>query len=118
MIFVKIAPREDNPMVEGLKGVVSMMDDILVYGSIQAEHDSYLISVLDQIKASGTTLNEDKCQFSKKSIKFLGCGICPDPDKVRAIIEMKSLRQFLGMVHQMSKFSPHLVDKANHFEIL
>ena len=61
-----------SQMLEGQKGVVCMMDDILVYGSTQDEHDSHLISVLDKIKASGAILNEDKCQFSKKSIKFLG----------------------------------------------
>ena len=64
--------RKMSQVLEGLKGVVCMMDDILVYGSTQAEHDSHLISVLDKIKASGATLNEDKCQFSTKSIKFLG----------------------------------------------
>ena len=115
--------RKMSQMLEGQKGVVCMMDDILVYGSTQDEHDCHLISVLDKIKASGATLNEDKCQFSKKSIKFLGHiidskGIHPDPDKVQAIVKMKSptnvpeVRRFLGMVHQMSKFAPHLADKA------
>ena len=87
--------RKMSQILEGLKGVVCMMDDILVYGSTQAEHNSHLISVLDKTKASGATLNEDKCHFPKKSIKFLGhiidgSGICPDPDKVIAIAEMKS----------------------------
>ena len=52
-------------------------------------------------------------------------GIHPDPDKVQAIVKMKSptnvpeVRRFLGMVHQMkmSKFAPHLADKANLFAI-
>ena len=84
-----------SQILEGQEGAVCMMDDILIYGSTQDEHDSRLISVLDKIKASGATLNEDKCQFSKKSIKFLGhiidsSGIHPDPDKVQAIVEMKS----------------------------
>ena len=115
--------RKMSQILEGQEGAVCMMDDILIYGSTQDEHDSRLISVLDKIKASGATLNEDKCQFSKKSIKFLGhiidsSGIHPDPDKVQAIVEMKApaniteVRRFLGMVHQMSKFAPHLADKA------
>ena len=113
--------RKMSQILEGQEGAVCMMDDILIYGSTQDEHDSRLISVLDKIKASGATLNEDKCQFSKKSIKFLGhiidsSGIHPDPDKVQAIVEMKApanvteVRRFLGMVHQMSKFAPHLAD--------
>ena len=100
-----------------------MMDDVLIYGSTQREHDSCLIAVLDKIQASGATLNKQKCQFSKTSIKFLGhildsTGIHPDPDKIQAIVDMKTpqniseFRQFLGMVHQMAKFSPQLASKA------
>ena len=77
--------RKMSQILEGLKGVVYMMDGILVDGSTQAEYDSHLISVLDKIKVSRATLKEDKYHFSKKSIKFLGhiidgSGICPDPE--------------------------------------
>ena len=116
-----------SQILEGLDGVICMMDDILIYGCTQAEHDSHLMSVLDKIKASGVTLNKDKCQFSRSTIKFLGhitgyiidgTGIHPGPDKLQAIMEMKSpanvteVRRFLGMVYQMSKFAPNLADKA------
>ena len=43
-------------------------------------------------------------------------GIKPDPDKITAINDMPQptntteLRQFLGMVNQLNKFSPHLAD--------
>ena len=115
--------RNISRILEGIHGVVCMMDDILICGCTQAEHDSRLMSVLDKIKASGVTLNKDKCQFSRSTIKFLGhiidgTGIHPDPDKVQAIMEMKNpvnvteVIRFLGMVHQMSKFAPHLADKA------
>lgn len=112
-----------SQILEGLDGVVCMMDDILIYGCTQAEHDRRLMTVLHKIKASRVTLNKDKCQFSRSTIKFLGhvidgTGIHPDPDKVQAIMEMKNpsnvteVRRFLGMVHQMSKFAPHLADKS------
>ena len=119
--------RNMSQILEGLDGVVCMMDDILIYGCTQAEHDSHLMSVLDKIKTSGVTLNKDKCQFSRSTIKFLGyitghiingTGIHPGPDKLQAIMEMKNpanvteVRRFLGMVYQMSKFAPHLADKA------
>ena len=48
----------------GLEGVVCHMDDILVIGRNQAEHDQRLASVLDRIAKSGLTLNPDKCKFS------------------------------------------------------
>ena len=66
------------------------------------------------------TLNYEKCKFAQPSVKFLGHvidehGIKPDPDKVSAIMEVPTpiniseVRRFLGMVNQLSKFSPHLV---------
>ena len=49
-----------------------------------------------------------------------GCDwrVKPDPDKIHAIIKMKSstsvpeLCRFLGMVNQMTKFSPQMADKT------
>ena len=110
-----------SEILQGLKGVVCLVDDILVYGTNQEEHDTHLMSALLRIKEAGLTLSKDKCEFNQTHIKYLGqlidkAGVCPDPDKVHAILEMKpptnvrELRQFLGMVNQLSKFSPFLAD--------
>ena len=56
----------------GLEGVVCHMDDILVVGRNQAEHDQRLASVLDRIAKSGLTLNPDNCKFFQKRIEYLG----------------------------------------------
>ena len=115
--------RKMSQLLEGLEGVVCMMDDILIHGQDQAEHDRHVDLVLQRIKASGVTLNEEKCQFSQNKIKFLGhlidsYGVHPDPDKVQAIVNMQTptnvpeMQRFLGMVQQMSKFSPQLADKT------
>lgn len=102
--------------LEGFEGVVCHMDDVLVYGKNQDEHDCRLDAVLNKLKKTGITLNADKCEFSRSQLKFVGHiidskGIRADPDKVRAIAEMKAptnvseVRRFLGMVNQLSKFS-------------
>ena len=115
--------RKMSLLLEGLEGVVCMMNDILIHGRDQAEHNRHVDLVLQRIKASGVTLNEEKCQFSQNKIKFLGhlidsSRVHPDPDKVQAIVNMQTptnvpeMRRFLGMVQQMSKFSPHLADKT------
>jgi len=115
--------RRMSQILEGVEGVVCMMDDVSIYGCTQKEHDSCLIAVHDKIQASGATLNDQKCQFSETGITFLGhildsTGIHPDPDKIQAIVDMKTpqdigeVRRFLGMVHQMAKFSPQLAGKA------
>jgi len=68
---------------------------------------------------ANATRNAQKCEFGKTSITFLGHkidhkGIQADPDKTRAIRDMKGpktvseLHHFLGMVNQLGKFTPHL----------
>ncbi|KAK3098958.1 hypothetical protein FSP39_024697 [Pinctada imbricata] len=106
--------------VAGLPGVLCHMDDILISGKNQEEHDNNLERVLQKIEAAGLTLN-DKCVFSAESIKYLGHiidrnGIRADPDKVRAINDMRAptnvseLCRFLGMVNQLSKLMPNLAE--------
>ena len=99
------------------------MDDILVHGKDQGQHDTQLKAVLQRLQEAGLTLNPEKCQFSRNSVKFLGHlldqeGIHPDSDKVAAIVQVQSpndastVRRFLGMANQMSKFCPNLAAKT------
>ena len=103
-----------------IPGVICLVDDILV---TQAEHDSRLKIVLTCLSKAGLTLGREKCEFNKKSVKFMGqlvdeSGVRPDPEKVRAIQQMKTpstmseLRRFLGMINEQSKFSPHLAEET------
>ena len=103
-------------ILEGLNGVVCEMDDILVFGENQKQHDERLLEVLHRLEKSGLTLNPDKCVISVSSVKFIGHivgedGISADPLKVKAIVEMEKptniteLRRFLGMANQLSKFT-------------
>ena len=113
--------RQMTKLLEGLNGVACMMDDILVYGKNQYEHDRRLEVVMKRLEEAGMTLNRSKCVFSKKEVTFLGHrvsdkGIAPDPEKVKAITEMgapinrKQVKSFLGMVNYLSKFSPKLAE--------
>lgn len=60
--------KQMSNILTGLKGVVCHMDDVLVFGSNQAEHDSNLLAVLQRIKSAGATLNQ-KCEFCR-SVSF------------------------------------------------
>ena len=69
-----------------------MMDDVLVYGTTQEEHNECLRKLLETIQESGMTLNAEKYEFSRKRVKFLGHiidgkGISPVPGKIQGIIE-------------------------------
>ena len=113
--------RRMTEALSDLTGTVCMMDDILVHGRTQEEHDKRLKLVLQRLSELGMTLNSRKCMFSQSSVKFLGHvidsqGIRPDPSKVSAIehfstpTNVSDVRRFLGMINQLSKFSPNLAD--------
>ena len=47
------------------------MDDILIFGKDQKEHDTRLTATLEKIQAAGLTLNIDECEFNKTLLTFL-----------------------------------------------
>ena len=59
-------------ILQDLEGVVCHMDDRLVHGRNQKEHQMHLKLVLQCLQHSGLTLNAEKCQFSQTKVKFLG----------------------------------------------
>ena len=72
-------------------------------------------AVLDKILKSGLILKQEKCEWYKSSIQFLGHiisqeGITPVPAKIEAIQKMKpptninELRTFLGLINYYHKF--------------
>lgn len=109
-------------VLEGLPGTVCHIDDVLIWGMSQAEHDERLHNVLARLHKAGLTLNLDKCELNRSEVNFLGHvisanGVKPDPEKTSAVQDMKEpsnvseLRSFLGMVTQLGKFIPHLAEK-------
>ena len=73
-------------VLDGIQGTICMMDDILIFGSSQQEHNLRLYAALESIKNSGITLNKAKCQINRTSIHFCGylvdgTGIQPNPEK-------------------------------------
>ena len=118
--------RRMTEILGDLEGVICLVDDVLVTGRTQEEHDRRLMAVLLRLQQAGLTLGPEKCDINKPSVKFLGqlidhTGVRPDPEKVRAILEMEApttvseLRRFLGMINQQSKFSPQLADHTKPF---
>ena len=57
--------RRMSEILQGQEGVLCHMDDVLIFGQNQQEHDSRLHSALQCIQAAGLTLNSDKCEFKK-----------------------------------------------------
>lgn len=53
-------------------GVQKYLDDVIVYGRDQQEHDCNLQAVLAALREAGHQLNTEKCHFNQKSLQFLG----------------------------------------------
>jgi hypothetical protein len=108
-----------STILHNLPGILCHMDDVLIFGSTIKEHDMRLRATLRTLLHSGLMLNEDKCEFGKTTIQFLGHiidqqGIRADPAKIEAIKDLPpptnvtSTHQFLGMVNHLGQFIPHL----------
>ena len=82
-----------NGIHEGLQNVNCQMDDIIVDSDLVENHEEVLFPILSRLEDSGVTANQDKCEFLKESIVFVGQrvganGISPDDSKVAAVREM------------------------------
>ena len=79
-------------ILEGIEGIVVYLDDILVHGKDEREHDERLEKILRRIRDVGMTLNE-KCEVRKSRIEFVGYeiskeGIRPTVGNMMAIEQL------------------------------
>lgn len=69
---IKSAPevlqKRVNPMFEVLEGVMSYIDEILIWGETQEEHNKRLQAVLKRDQEANLKFNKEKCRFSVGSI--------------------------------------------------
>ena len=125
----EIFQRKMTELLDGLPGVECFLDDIMVSGGSEEEHDKNLKSILDVIKKSGLKINEEKCVFRQKQIEFLGHiiraeGVRINPEEIRAILNMDrpsdvpELRRLLGMVNFLARFLPRLQDVIQPLTLL
>lgn len=116
-----IFQRKVDEIFEGLQGVTSICDDILVFGRSRAEHDRNLGKVLQKSRENGLRFNPEKCQIGLTEVKYFGHvissrGLLPDPEKVSAILNMPNptnrseLETLLGMITYLTKFQKNLSD--------
>ncbi|MCG8626417.1 MAG: RNA-directed DNA polymerase, partial [Proteobacteria bacterium] len=113
-------------IMEKCPGVISIHDDIVIYGLSEQDHDANLINLLNVAQTEGLVLNSKKLELKKAKVSFFGAeysasGMHPCPKKIQGITEMtpptdkQQLASFLGMVTYMGNFVPHL---SHHTEPL
>ncbi len=115
-----------DSLLASIPGAKAYLDDIIVFGRNEDEHEANLRRVLDKLREAGLTLKKDKCKIRLKEIKFLGFligeqGVRPTEDRVKAIkhaprpTNKEELQSFLGMVNFYNRF---LKDKSTIIEPL
>lgn len=120
---ISCAPEKFQKVMESLlsrcKNVICYIDDILVYGNDEVEHDTCLAKVLDELKNYDVMLNSQKCRLKQRDVVFLGHhlsskGIEPMESKVLAVKQFRppqtkeEVRSFLGLVCYVGRFIPDL----------
>ena len=103
----------------GMEGVKGIVDDMVITGRDEMEHDRNFLAFMEKYMRNNLTLNVEKIQLKQPQVSFYGhCwskqGISPDPKKIEALNHMKfpldkeTIRSFLGMMNQYSALSAHL----------
>ena len=108
---------EIHQTLSDIPNVQNIYDDIIVYGSTEAEHNQALCRVLQRLNDCNLTLNHNKCTFDVPKIEFFGVifskeGMSPSPEKTQALdnaskpTNTAEVRSFLGMANFSSHFIP------------
>ena len=111
--------RAMDSILQGMSHVICFIDDILVTGITEVEHDNNLEEVLRRLQEHGVRLKREKCSFYQESVQYLGHhisaeGVHTTKDKTRAILDapepknIQELRSFLGLLNYYAKFIPNL----------
>lgn len=98
--------------------VFCYLDDVIIISETFDEHVSLLNRVLTKLGNANLTINFEKCQFFRDSLKYLGYvidshGLRTDPDKVQAIVNYpvptnkKEVKRFLGTASWYRRFIPN-----------
>ena len=121
--------RKQEEILEGLRGVETIHDDILVlgYGETRQEalenYDENLEILLKQCREKNLKLNKAKAKFRMTKVKFMkqiltADGLKPDESKVTAIRNIQTpknvaeIQRFLGCVNYLTRFLPKVSDTA------
>ena len=110
-----------------LNWCIIYLDDIIVFSRTPQEHVQRLHRVFAKLASAGLKLKQNKCDFFKRKITYLGYvvseeGIEVDPKKTEAVWEgpvpktVTDVRSFLGFTNQYRKFISkyaHIVGPLN-----
>ena len=106
-----------------LPGIITIHDDICVFGHRCEDHDEHLLYLMQSVKDHGIIFNSPKCHIRQPQIAFYGAvftahGMPPDPSKILALQDLPTpdlqtkLQSFLGLINNLQPFFPGLSTKT------
>ena len=96
-------------------GVLAYMDDILIYGKTEEEHDRLVKETLERLQKNGLAVSPEKCVWKTQEVEFLGYvigrnGIKMSEEKVKAVLSWETpksfteVQSFLGFANFYRRF--------------
>lgn len=124
----EVYQRKQHELLDGFRGTEPIADDIPVVGcgdtdeETESDHDANLLVLLERCREVKLRIGVKKLQLKVAEVQFHGhilsnAGLKPDPENVRAIIEMpnpahvKGVRHLVGFANYLAKFMPHVLSK-------
>lgn len=97
---------------EGLRDTYPYLDDVTVCGRSQKEHDENLARFRSAASRFNLTLNEEKCNYSSRSISLLGYiiedkNIKPDPERLKPLLSLPVPRDTASLQRALGMFAHH-----------
>jgi hypothetical protein len=117
----------ENVVLKGLQNIIVYQDDILVYGTTEANLEKCLRALVGRLKEKNLKINESKCVQKCQKINFLGRTITPEgilPDitlveKIQALpapSNKRELQHVLGLIGYFGRFINQYADKVQHMQ--
>ena len=104
--------RAMDDVFKGILGVFVFvfLDDIIVASEDPEDHPRHLEAVLERLRGRRLQLKAKKCTIATRSVEFLGHvvsaqGICMEPAKVQAMVDMPAPKDRAGVRRLLGLFS-------------
>ncbi|XP_063846193.1 uncharacterized protein LOC135092012 [Scylla paramamosain] len=115
--------RAMNKVMQGLKGVLVYLDDILIFSHDWDDHLYQIQNVLSRLQEANLTVKLAKSTFGAATVSYLGHqtgqgSVRPKTANVDAVLKYptpttrRELRRFLGMAGFYRRFCPNFADAA------
>lgn len=110
-------------MLKDFENVIVYLDDILIYAKDLNQLRETTRSVVTTLRNNKLTLNEEKCEFERTELMFLGHrvsadGLAMDEKKLEAVLGYRAprstteLRSFVGLATYLRAFVPKFAEVA------